>query len=376
MSTVTSRSQSRQYDRMIDAGVIGEHDRNELIEGRLVPKMGRTRPHVQAASDCCTRALSSIMVPGWHFAKEDTVVVSDLSKPEPELSVVRGDVDDDDDRDVSASDLALVVEIAQWGLTDDRTVMAGIYASSGIPVYWIINLIDGQIEVYSDPVRTPVDTPLMSTTSRARMFRSSSKAGKSPRSPWRIYFPDGLKVSPGLHARTCPWFTRCWILTPLRRGTAGYNLCVTLPAIPAFDPARTGVAAIESATALPRVTFIEVLSESSREPASIDAISCGCGDRVRDGGTGNGCGPGCRIPNRPDPGPSAGHGLVLRGPPGCTGPGGVDLANRALDLIDELEAQMTVYRDDSEVSRLNATAHLGPVEVEPGLFGLLERPSR
>ena len=33
---------------------------------------------------------------------------------------------------------------------------------------------------------------------------------------------------------------------------------------------------------------------------------------------------------------------------------------------------MTVYRDDSEVSRLNATAHLGPVAVEPGLFGLLE----
>ncbi len=33
---------------------------------------------------------------------------------------------------------------------------------------------------------------------------------------------------------------------------------------------------------------------------------------------------------------------------------------------------MTVYRDDSEVSRLNATAHLGPVEVEPGLFRLLQ----
>ena len=53
-------------------------------------------------------------------------------------------------------------------------------------------------------------------------------------------------------------------------------------------------------------------------------------------------------------------------------PGAVDLACRALDLIDALEAQLTVYRDDSEVSRLNATAHLGPVDVERGLFGLLE----
>jgi thiamine biosynthesis lipoprotein len=54
-------------------------------------------------------------------------------------------------------------------------------------------------------------------------------------------------------------------------------------------------------------------------------------------------------------------------------PGAVELATRALDLIDELEAQLTVYRDDSEVSRLNRTAHEGPVAVEPGLFALLQR---
>jgi thiamine biosynthesis lipoprotein len=54
-------------------------------------------------------------------------------------------------------------------------------------------------------------------------------------------------------------------------------------------------------------------------------------------------------------------------------PGAVDLASRALDLIDDLETQLTVYSDESEVSRLNAKAHLGPVAVERGLFGLLER---
>ncbi|WP_406696749.1 FAD:protein FMN transferase [Singulisphaera sp. Ch08] len=54
-------------------------------------------------------------------------------------------------------------------------------------------------------------------------------------------------------------------------------------------------------------------------------------------------------------------------------PGAADLAGRVLDRIDELETQLTVYRDDSEVSRLNASAHLGPIEVEPGLFHLLER---
>jgi thiamine biosynthesis lipoprotein len=54
-------------------------------------------------------------------------------------------------------------------------------------------------------------------------------------------------------------------------------------------------------------------------------------------------------------------------------PGAVDLATRALDVVEALEDQLTVYHDHSEVSRLNASAHLGPVPVEAGLFVLLER---
>ncbi|GAC1471267.1 MAG: FAD:protein FMN transferase [Isosphaeraceae bacterium] len=56
---------------------------------------------------------------------------------------------------------------------------------------------------------------------------------------------------------------------------------------------------------------------------------------------------------------------------GAKTPGGIDLAGRVLDLIDDLESQLTIYRADSEVSRLNASAHLGPQRVEPGLFQLL-----
>jgi FAD:protein FMN transferase len=47
-------------------------------------------------------------------------------------------------------------------------------------------------------------------------------------------------------------------------------------------------------------------------------------------------------------------------------------AEAALDLIDELEEQLTVFRDHSEVSRLNAAAAAGPVEVESRLFDLFE----
>ena len=52
---------------------------------------------------------------------------------------------------------------------------------------------------------------------------------------------------------------------------------------------------------------------------------------------------------------------------------GSEVALRALDLVDELESQLTVYRDTSEVSAINRAAADGPVEVEPRLFDLLCR---
>jgi thiamine biosynthesis lipoprotein len=57
-------------------------------------------------------------------------------------------------------------------------------------------------------------------------------------------------------------------------------------------------------------------------------------------------------------------------------PGGTDSAAQALDLVDQLEDQLTVYRDHSEISRLNFRAADGPVVVEQGLFELLVQARR
>jgi thiamine biosynthesis lipoprotein len=57
-------------------------------------------------------------------------------------------------------------------------------------------------------------------------------------------------------------------------------------------------------------------------------------------------------------------------------PQGMEAAVAALDLVDELEAQLTVYRDSSEISRLNQSAHMAPVEVESRLFDLLAKAAQ
>jgi Uma2 family endonuclease len=139
----------RQYHMMIEDGTLAEDDRVELIEGLLVEKLGRKRPQVQAGKKGL-RELLRIVPPGWHVAKEDPIVTSEWSKPEPDLAVVRGDVDSFRDRDVTAADVALVIEIAETSLVADRTEMLRVYASAGIPCYWIVNLIERKVEVYTD----------------------------------------------------------------------------------------------------------------------------------------------------------------------------------------------------------------------------------
>ncbi|NQT37535.1 MAG: FAD:protein FMN transferase [Planctomycetes bacterium] len=51
---------------------------------------------------------------------------------------------------------------------------------------------------------------------------------------------------------------------------------------------------------------------------------------------------------------------------------GTEVALAALDVVESLEAQLSVFTPSSEVSRLNEEAAHGPVAVEPRLFGLLQ----
>ena len=51
----------------------------------------------------------------------------------------------------------------------------------------------------------------------------------------------------------------------------------------------------------------------------------------------------------------------------------IQTASEALDLVHTLEQQLTVYRNDSELSELNRRAFAEPVQVEPNLFELLVR---
>ena len=95
-------------------------------------------------------ALSRSLPTGWSIRTENPVRLPPGSEPEPDQCVVRGELTDYVKQHPSAGDVGLLVEIADASLDDDRK-MALTYGASGIPVYWIVNLVERQIEVYTAP---------------------------------------------------------------------------------------------------------------------------------------------------------------------------------------------------------------------------------
>ncbi len=138
-----------EYHQMIQAGIIGEDDNVELLEGWIVPKMGRNPPHDTAVS-IVTDILPPLLPKGW-FRRVQSAVTTTASEPEPDLAVIRGTQRDFWSRHPGPADMALVIEVSDSPLSRDRTIKGPIYAAAAVPVYWIINLVDSQIEVYTDP---------------------------------------------------------------------------------------------------------------------------------------------------------------------------------------------------------------------------------
>jgi Uma2 family endonuclease len=138
-----------QYHEMARTGILVDGEPIELLEGWLVNKMTKYPPH--SVATCETRRVLERLVPaGWLVDTQEPITTDD-SEPEPDVSVVRGCRRDYVDHHPSPRDVGLLVEVADTSLDRDRGWKKRIYAAAGIPCYWIVNLIDRQVEVFTQP---------------------------------------------------------------------------------------------------------------------------------------------------------------------------------------------------------------------------------
>jgi Uma2 family endonuclease len=134
---------------MGDAGIIMEGDRIELLEGYLVEKPMRKPPY-DGAITRLTNRLPRRLPAGWVLRGQSAVSFAE-SEPEPDGAVVRGDETSYDARHPGPTDFGIIIEVSDSSLGFDRREKGRIYARAGVPVYWVVNVEDRQVEVYTDP---------------------------------------------------------------------------------------------------------------------------------------------------------------------------------------------------------------------------------
>jgi Uma2 family endonuclease len=139
-----------QYHRMIETGILGENDRVELVNGWIVEMSPIGPPHMTSVS-LIFAALQERLPAGWIVRVQGPVTLQ-TGEPEPDLVVARGSLRDYRDRHPGVSDIGMVIEVADASLQFDRVQKRMQYATAGIPVYWIVNLINRCVEVRRIPV--------------------------------------------------------------------------------------------------------------------------------------------------------------------------------------------------------------------------------
>jgi Uma2 family endonuclease len=146
------------YYSMMYSGKFIEGDSIELIDGMIVLKdrgdLGSQftgGPRHASAVDQLNEVLGQVLSLGCLRRIQNPLTLGPTQVPEPDGAVIYGKRGDFVDRHLGPGEIALVVEVANTSLNYDRTTKQAVYAAAGSPNYWIVNLIDDILEVYSQP---------------------------------------------------------------------------------------------------------------------------------------------------------------------------------------------------------------------------------
>lgn len=151
-----------QFHRMLAEGIVVDGQSIELIDGVVMQKgrgaagenpLAHGRRHAVTIARVQKRLERHLADRDYHVRTQLPLTLSDISEPEPDLAVVAGNAGDYLDHHPSAPETVVAIEIADSSLHYDRKTKWATYASAGVAIYWIINLVDDEVEVYELPVQ-------------------------------------------------------------------------------------------------------------------------------------------------------------------------------------------------------------------------------
>jgi Uma2 family endonuclease len=145
----TRRWTRTEYRTLTELGIFRTGEPVELIGGELLVAEPQGARHYTAIMKTA-RALEAVFGSGWVVRMQGPIGLDQESEPEPDVAVISGGLDDY--RGVHPSRPALTVEVAESSLESDRDRKGSLYARAGLQDYWLLNLVDGVLEVYRDPI--------------------------------------------------------------------------------------------------------------------------------------------------------------------------------------------------------------------------------
>ena len=150
-TTVKKRLITREeYYRMGETGVIQPHEKVELINGEIF-----TISPIGSNHAAILRQISMLLFRTFDgkaiMSNQNPIFIDQWNEPEPDFALLKFRQDNYCEAHPNPSDVLLIIEVSDTAYDFDRTIKLSLYASSDIPLYWLIDLRHNRVEVYEDP---------------------------------------------------------------------------------------------------------------------------------------------------------------------------------------------------------------------------------
>ena len=142
-----------EYYRMAEAGILGEDDRVELIEGEIIQISPIGPRHANRVNRLTLLFIERFRDVAW-LSIQNPVMLSTRSEPQPDLTLLRPERERDQPYDAAhptPADVLLAVEVADHSLQFDLGRKARVYARHGIAELWVLDLWNDRLVVFRDP---------------------------------------------------------------------------------------------------------------------------------------------------------------------------------------------------------------------------------
>lgn len=136
----------KEYDRMVEVGILDEDEKIELLRGHLVTMSPVGWQHCEVIA-WLNELLIRSLDPAFSVRPQLAFAADEWSEPQPDVAVCRKDPARRD----HPSELLLIIEVSDSTLRKDSGLKLRIYAAAGVPEYWVFDLQHDCVEVYTEP---------------------------------------------------------------------------------------------------------------------------------------------------------------------------------------------------------------------------------